>query len=108
MGSDFQDRNDNSNIPTHVNSLTGGTQLITLSGGVGTATTQLCRSALIKPAAANTSPVYMTFVDASDTAADANDWPLDAVGTEVPVDNLAKLTFFSVDADAIIDILWRS
>ena len=84
-------------------STTGGTQKITLSSGTGQGGSQACRACLVKPAAANTADVHVQI----GSTADADDLPLDAFVTPIPVDNLTDLYFYSTDADAIVYILWR-
>lgn len=113
MASDYKDRNDNSNINSTINSLTGGVVVVDLVGGVATPTSLDCKVCYLKSEVANSNVVYVDVVDANDTAAAASlSYPLISTATEqgleIPIDNLSKLTFFSADATAQVKILWRS
>ncbi len=86
-------------------SSTMGHQKLTIASNVAVAASQACTSCLVKPGPAAVGPIYM---NAAGVTADSDDWPLDAAGTPVPIDNLNKLKFWSNTNGDFIHILWRN
>lgn len=82
----------------------GGSQRVTLIGGVAQATAQVCRFCRIQAAAANTEVVRVRMVTAVTDATTGVELPGNPVLTPYPVDNLNLLFFYSADVDAIVDI----
>lgn len=81
----------------------GGSQRVTLAAGVAQAVAQECKFCRIQVVAANTEVVRVRI----GTAAGANDGielPGSPVLTPFSVSNLDMLYFFSVDANAKVDI----
>ena len=81
----------------------GGSQRVTLAGGVKVGTAQACRYCRLQPAAANTEVVRVR-IGATCTSITGIELPGNPVVTPYSVSNLNLLNFFSADADAIVDI----
>jgi hypothetical protein len=99
------DANTISSSATHVRvTLTSGTG----QGAGGTET--VCKGCLVQPILGNTAVVRVNIdVDASDTV--GIDLPftsatVQCAPTFIPIDDVAKLYFYSTDTDAVIDIIY--
>ncbi len=84
-------------------STAGGSQRVTLSVGVAVASTQTCRFCRIQAALANTEVVRVR-IGATCTAITGTELAGNPVLTPYSICDLALLNFFSVDANAIVDI----
>ena len=82
----------------------GGSQRVTLSGGVGQGVAQACKFCRVQAAAANTEVVRVRMVTAVVDGTTGVELPGNPVLTPYSVDNLNLLYFYSADVDAIIDI----
>ena len=85
----------------------GGSQRVTLVGGVKQATAQSCKFCRIQVAAANTEVVRVR-IGAVCGATDGVEIPSNPVLTPYSVSNLNLLYFYSLDANAIVDIEYFS
>lgn len=85
-------------------SSSGGNVQLTLSAGLAQGPDTGCRVCLVKPNADNTEDVTINWSSAADGTCGA----LDANWTPMPVTNLSVLRFYSADADAIVNILYRN
>lgn len=88
---------------TAKNSLTFGTQLITLSAVAVTAGNQLCRTALVSHS--NSNATYVENAGTKDADALSFLIPPNVI-LEIPVRNTNKLSFFGAAADEV-SIIWR-
>ena len=88
----------------NLSSSSGGNVQLTLDGGLAQGPNTGCRVCLVKPNVANTASILINWT----TAADATCGTLDANWTPMPVTNLSVLRFYSTDADAIVNILYRN
>lgn len=85
-------------------STSGGSQRVTLSGGVAVAAAQACRFCRLQVAAANTEVVRVRIGDAVIDATTGIELPGNPVLTPYSISNLNLLYFYSADVDAIVDI----
>jgi hypothetical protein len=95
---------DNPTKKLNLSSSSGGNVTLTLSGGLAQGPDTGCRVCLVKPNAANTEDVTINW----SSAADATCGVLDANWCPMPVTNLSVLRFYSADANAIVNILYRN
>ncbi len=82
----------------------GGSQRVTLSGGVTQAAAQACRFCRVQAYSANTEVVRVRIGSAVEDATTGIELPSNPVMTPYSVSNLNLLYFYSVDQDAIVDI----
>jgi len=82
----------------------GGSQRVTLSGGVAQATAQACKFCRIQVYSTNTEVVRVRIGTAVIDATTGIEIPGSPVLTPYSVSNLNLLYFYSADANAIVDI----
>jgi len=81
----------------------GGSQRVTLVGGVKQAFAQACRFCRLQAASGNTEVVRVR-IGAACGATNGIELPSNPVITPYSIDNLNLLYFYSADQDAIVDI----
>jgi hypothetical protein len=86
------------------NSSGGGVYKIQLAAGVAQGPDVDCRSCMVKPSASNSEDVTMNI----GSSAYEDRGVMDTTWTPVPVDNLNILYFYSADADAVVEVLFRN
>lgn len=82
----------------------GGSQRVTLSGGVAQPSTQACRFCRVQAHSGNTEVVRVRIGVAVTDGTTGIELPGNPVITPYTVSNLNLLYFYSADADAIVDI----
>lgn len=86
----------------------GGSQRVTLSGGVAQASAQGCRFCRIQVAAANTEVVRIRVDTAVTDGTTGVELPGNPILTPYSISNLEQLYFYSADTNAIVDIEYFS
>jgi hypothetical protein len=92
------------NQKVNLNSLSGGSQRVTLSGGLAQATAQACRFCRVQANSGNTAAVRVRIGTAITDATTGVELPGSPVLTPYTIANLDELYFYSTDVDAIVDI----
>jgi len=99
-----------SNAKISVNSISGGSVRVTIAATVGQGnggTSLPCRMCWVSLPATNTGPVRVN-IDAAASATAGIEVPEASSPFEVPIDDVAKLYFYSATNGDIIDILYRT